>query len=475
MTVAVKRLHQQEFDEAVLEEFKKEVAMMVTLTHPNLVLFMGACPIPGNMQIITEYMCNGDLSTVLGDKSINLSFVQKCKMAKDITNAMMWLHNCKPPVIHRDLKPGNLLVGVNYIVKLCDFGLSVFQVDKYLQDTGSAGGSMLWMSPEVLKGEPFTEKRDVYAFGLVLWELFTGDEPFAEYFDPQEFMNAITIRGERPPLGKLNKNLAKLIDACWAHSPNVRPSMSKVLPWINQIMIEVLPCPKATEMWKLNWPESAEVPFPQFAAGMATHFGEKYDPDAPTVKFQCLRRLICGTVVTNPIVKLERFALVLNWMGAFEVRGQEPWLNRMVTLMSCPWFHGDVERPAAEKNVYSSNKNNSYLVRFSLTDAVRTPFTLSKVSKKNATTITHLRITRAPDGESHWIFAEKNGQQQKIEAQGGLPGLILMAKKALKLENVVQGSPYADLFPMNQDPSKMQSLEQTGPAEEASASESSSF
>ena len=97
-------------------------------------------------------------------------------MARDAAKGMAWLHGSNPVFIHRDLKTSNLLVGEDWNIKICDFGLSQIKKrgEHYLRDgMEGAKGTPLWMSPEVMSGEHFNEKADIYSFGIVLWEILT--------------------------------------------------------------------------------------------------------------------------------------------------------------------------------------------------------------------------------------------------------------------------------------------------------------
>lgn len=140
-----------------------------TIFHPNICLFMGACTLPGNFFIVSEFMPKGDMERMLRDKNIQFSLYQRMKMAKDAALGMNWLHCSNPMFIHRDLKSSNLLVDENGRVKVCDFGLSqIKQHGEVLKDLDSAKGTPLWMAPEVMQFKEFNEKADVYSFGIVL-------------------------------------------------------------------------------------------------------------------------------------------------------------------------------------------------------------------------------------------------------------------------------------------------------------------
>ncbi|CAK9139827.1 unnamed protein product, partial [Ilex paraguariensis] len=154
--VAVKKFLDQDVTGESLEEFRSEVRIMKRLRHPNVVLFMGAVTRPPNLSIVTEFLPRGSLYRLLHRPNNQLDERRQLRMALDAARGMNYLHNCTPVIVHRDLKSPNLLVDKNWVVKVCDFGLSRIKHSTFLSSRSTAGTAE-WMAPEVLRNEPSNE------------------------------------------------------------------------------------------------------------------------------------------------------------------------------------------------------------------------------------------------------------------------------------------------------------------------------
>jgi len=100
------------------------------------------------------------------------------RMMMDAAKGMNYLHKSNPMIIHRDLKSHNLLVDENWKVKVCDFGLSKILENQSDFNNMTACGTASWTAPEILRNEKYTEKADVYSYGIVLWECVTREDPY---------------------------------------------------------------------------------------------------------------------------------------------------------------------------------------------------------------------------------------------------------------------------------------------------------
>ncbi|ETV99798.1 TKL/DRK protein kinase, variant 1 [Aphanomyces invadans] len=175
--VVVKRMVRQKIDPENIRMFADEIQLMMNLRHPNIVQFIGASwNSYSNICFVTEFLDRGDLYSVLKNPRVQLSWKQPLlSMAIDISRGMAYLHSMDPPIIHRDLKSMNILVSSSFGAKISDFGLSR---EKVLDDTMSVTGTPLWLPPEMIRAERYSEKADVYSFGIVLTELDTRRIPY---------------------------------------------------------------------------------------------------------------------------------------------------------------------------------------------------------------------------------------------------------------------------------------------------------
>jgi serine/threonine protein kinase len=433
--VAIKKLHQQNMED--LEEFKKEIQFLTHLRHPNIVLFMGACTQVGKLAIVTEYLPRGDVHAVVHTKQPPLLMI--LSMALDVAQGMNWLHLSKPPIIHRDLKPTNLLVDENWKVKICDFGLSAWQLQKTLQDPGVAPGTPLWMSPEVLKGRPLSEKADVYSFGIVLWEMFTGKEPYDEHDDYDRFVQAVCDKNERPEIpDKLHFSLAAMLRECWHENQKVRPSFQDLIPRLEAALVETCVIDSsAANMWKRLWPGLLQISWNQFSVEYYKLLHEPIARDR-NHNFKCLRALL---VEKDEVVTLERFALFSKWFHPISLPNV---LTRVSEIMKFEWFHGDISRDDAS-NTLKSKKKGYFLVRLSTTEPELTPFVISKMGGKD---VSHQRIFINENGNGFYVNTkDKKGNILKLETNGTVVDLVKNKKifKELRLGSPCLGSKYSHL------------------------------
>ncbi|XP_054821533.1 probable serine/threonine-protein kinase SIS8 isoform X2 [Prosopis cineraria] len=226
--VAVKRFLDQDISGESLEEFISEVRIMKRLRHPNVVLFMGAVTKPPNLSIVTEFLARGSLYRLIHRPNNQLDERRRLRMALDAARGMNYLHNCSPVIVHRDLKSPNLLVDKNWVVKVCDFGLSRMKHSTFLSSRSTAGTAE-WMAPEILRNEPSNEKCDVFSFGVILWELSTMQQPWGG-MNPMQVVGAVGFQHRRLEIpDDMDPDIADIIRKCWQTDPKLRPSFAEIM------------------------------------------------------------------------------------------------------------------------------------------------------------------------------------------------------------------------------------------------------
>ncbi|XP_012274170.1 mitogen-activated protein kinase kinase kinase 7 isoform X2 [Orussus abietinus] len=233
--VAVKHIN----SEGERKAFAIEVRQLSRVSHPNIVRLYGACT-KNPVCLIMEYAEGGSLYNVLHcppypryTAGHAMSWVLQC------AHGVAYLHNMKPkPLIHRDLKPPNLLLIMGgQMLKICDFGTAC-DLNTYMTNNK---GSAAWMAPEVFEGSRYTEKCDVFSWGIILWEVLSRKKPFDDIGgSAYRIMWAVHI-GQRPPgIEGCPKPIEDLMNRCWKKVPEERPSMDEVVR-IMTVLSEMFP------------------------------------------------------------------------------------------------------------------------------------------------------------------------------------------------------------------------------------------
>jgi serine/threonine protein kinase len=179
--VAVKHLKQGSAQGS--KEFKSEVEILSKLTHRNLVELFGWCEESDQLLLVYKYMSNGNLSSLLFDRHRLLLWHKRYEIVLNLVDALCYLHSengHNKSVVHRDIKPGNVLLDSNLEAKLSDFGLARCVDDGLSANTTNAAGSWGYVAPELFnndgRSKPSTQS-DMYSFGVVLLEITSGRRP----------------------------------------------------------------------------------------------------------------------------------------------------------------------------------------------------------------------------------------------------------------------------------------------------------
>jgi len=174
VAVKILRLDLQK-EPQTLARFQREALATSELSHPNIVMVLDVGTDHGLPYMVMEYVDGPDLKEYIRANSpLNLGNI--IKIMDQILSAMSLAH--KHNVIHRDLKPQNILMDKHGNIKIADFGIAVALNQNSVTQTNSAIGSVHYMSPEQTRGGLVTKQSDIYSLGIILYELITGNVPF---------------------------------------------------------------------------------------------------------------------------------------------------------------------------------------------------------------------------------------------------------------------------------------------------------
>jgi serine/threonine protein kinase/beta-lactam-binding protein with PASTA domain len=174
--VAVKVLrHQYVHDEEFIRRFRREAQSAASLSHPNVVSIYDVGQEGETHYIVMEYIEGTTLNDVIKEKA-PLQVEEAVHYASQIADALDHAHHNE--IIHRDIKPHNILIGKNGRVKVTDFGIARAATSSTITQTGSVIGSVHYFSPEHAKGTNTGEKSDLYSLGIVMYQMLTGKLPF---------------------------------------------------------------------------------------------------------------------------------------------------------------------------------------------------------------------------------------------------------------------------------------------------------
>uniref|UniRef100_A0A8C6WWW6 Mitogen-activated protein kinase kinase kinase 7 n=1 Tax=Neogobius melanostomus TaxID=47308 RepID=A0A8C6WWW6_9GOBI len=229
--VAIKTIESENEKNAFIVELRQ----LSRVNHPNIVKLYGSCNNP--VCLVMEYAECGSLHNLLhsADPQPPYTAAHAMSWSLQCAQGVAYLHAMKPKaLIHRDLKPLNLLlVSRGTVLKICDFGTAC-DIQTYMTNNK---GSAAWMAPEVFEGSNYSEKCDVFSWGIILWEVLSRKKPFDEVGGSAFCIMWAVHRGTRPPLIKdLPEPLESLMTRCWDKEPSLRPSMEEVCSTMSGLM-----------------------------------------------------------------------------------------------------------------------------------------------------------------------------------------------------------------------------------------------
>lgn len=207
-------------------DLENEISICKDLSHPRIVSFLGHDYMNGCLYIYLEYMAGGSMNQVLSqfgpfDESLIAVYT------REILEGLDYLHTREPPVVHRDIKGANVLVGLDCRVKLSDFGCSKRNMETM---THTMRGSIPWMAPEVIRSTGYGRMADIWSFGCVVIEMATAKTPWGHFDNPMAAMCKIAMSESTPPVpDDMSKPWKDFIRLCVQRDASKRPTAKELL------------------------------------------------------------------------------------------------------------------------------------------------------------------------------------------------------------------------------------------------------
>ncbi|XP_069582269.1 tyrosine-protein kinase FRK [Ranitomeya imitator] len=212
------------------QDFLREAQLMKSLRHPRLIQLYAVCSLEEPVYIITELMRHGSLLTYLqNDNGATIKVPQQVDMGAQVASGMAYLETQN--FIHRDLAARNVLVGENSVYKVADFGLArVFEDGNVYQATNDAKLPLKWTAPEAIRKHEFSVKSDVWAFGILLYEITAyGKMPYPG-MNGRQALEKLEHGYRMPKPFNCPQDLYSIMLECWNANPENRPTF-ETLQW----------------------------------------------------------------------------------------------------------------------------------------------------------------------------------------------------------------------------------------------------
>lgn len=203
----------------------KELQALSMLKHSNIINYKASYLQDKMLWIVMEYLDVGNLTNLCTHMVLDECTI--ATIAREVLRGLHYLHSQR--IIHRDIKSDNILLGNDGSIKVCDFGFCA-QLSHASDTRKTSGGSLYWMSPEVIREKPYNEKADIWSLGILLIELIQGEPPYVDD-PPFKVMQKIVKKG-RPKFSKdvkISNELDKFLDLCLEKKAEKRASAETLL------------------------------------------------------------------------------------------------------------------------------------------------------------------------------------------------------------------------------------------------------
>ena len=216
-----------------------EIAVLRAVSHPHLLRYLGAAQNDKSVYIVTEFMGGGDLRSILANTAVELSWRLRLTLARDAVEGIAYLH--ANDLIHRDIKTENILVDDSWRCVLADYGFARKAAAGNRQAMTILGTDE-FMAPEVVFGESYDDRADVFSFGVVLAEIITrrapGRDGFLMRLPRKKFAADVDeVRAAAP--ADTPASLLECVAQCLAYEPDDRLTADMALAWLNDLVREL--------------------------------------------------------------------------------------------------------------------------------------------------------------------------------------------------------------------------------------------
>jgi serine/threonine protein kinase len=235
------------------ETFIRKVESLAGLIHPCVIKLKGYS-LPTRSQwamVVLESCSTGPLESAITNRPQWWNATRKAISIAGIVAGTMAIHSGS--IIHQDLKPSNVLFDERFRVRLCDFGVTRSSEGGVILTQGV--GTPFYMAPELFNEGDCSNRVDVSAFGILLYDILTGEWAWPRTLTPAQLTRRVNLVGERPPIGAIAAPFrAALVAKCWAQNPQDRPSFIEIFGELVQNKFQILPDVHPAEVSRyLKW------------------------------------------------------------------------------------------------------------------------------------------------------------------------------------------------------------------------------
>ncbi|CAK57055.1 unnamed protein product (macronuclear) [Paramecium tetraurelia] len=214
-------------DPCYIEQFKKEVEILESIHHQNFAQYYFSKEGESSLYIVQEFLEGKTLTQLI--KTVEMEEAHVKQIITELLNAVSYLHS--QDIIHRDIKPDNIIITTEGQLKLIDFGLSSHSESKLSYDKC---GTLLFMAPEMIFKQPYLKSVDIWSCGIIAYQLINKKHPF---WDPLESTSTFIQRVQQfnPNFSGMNEYQRSFFLKCAAYSPEARMNATQALqhPWLS--------------------------------------------------------------------------------------------------------------------------------------------------------------------------------------------------------------------------------------------------